>query len=94
MTVHALLKICFNDAFEGELGWVEQSGIFLKDYVVIAENEPEILVDALFEVNEETLKVSYTAGLEPDENFSFESAFKGEFGWLEESGIFLAEIKK
>lgn len=74
-------KVNFDDAFEGEVSWILQSGIILKDYIVSAKKNNEFKVNALFDVDEDVLSQYSSDGLE--------DAFKHELGWLEESGIYL-----
>lgn len=71
----------FDNAFECEVGWMAQSGITLNDYVVTPKDDRTVIVDALFDVDEDILSECSEGSLG--------ESFRSEFGWLEESGIYL-----
>lgn len=84
--------VSVENSLEAELRCLGQSGIVVEDYVLISENASEAKFNVLLEVDEDILKES-SGNAENKEKYSFSDAFKGEFGWVSNSGIYLQSFQ-
>lgn len=88
----------YRKAFEGEVAWLEQSGISLKSWKILSKTEEKIQINASFSIDENSLTdIPFDLEGNPEDEIQKENELKSalidEFGWLEQSGICLKNIE-